>query len=168
MFFRKSKVRVLGVQPVGKFEEVGKEILTFQQTRWEVVLAKGEIEVEYQPVLVHRFTDEFIRDYGKPYSKITSAIRGVATLIGFRHNRVGWILSADVGVPVFRVPKELGLIQGFKEIRDLTKAMEFEEYDFGRAGRVMTFATTEKEVLREMEDLLRDKEDEVMGRVRIN
>ena len=166
MFFRKSKVRVLGVQPVGKFEEVGKEILTFQQTRWEVVLAKGELEVEYQPILVHRFTDEFIRDYGKPYSKITSAIRGVATLIGFRHNRVGWILSADVGVPVFRVPKELGLVQGVKEIRDLT--MEFEEYDFGRAGRVMTFATTEKEVLREMSDLLRDKEDEVMRRVRIN
>ena len=165
MFIRKSKVRVLGVQPVGKFEEVGKEILTFQQTRWEVVLAKGELEVEYQPILVHRFTDEFIRDYGKPYSKITSAIRGVATLIGFRHNRVGWILSADVGVPVFRVPKELGLVQGVKEIRDLT--MEFEEYDFGRAGRVMTFAATEKEVLRDMSDLLRDKEDEVMGQVRI-
>ena len=166
MFIRKSKVRVLGIQPVGKFVEVGKEILTFQQTCWEVVLAKGEIEVEYQPVLVHRFTDEFIRDYGKPYSKITSVIRGVATLIGFRHNRVGWILSADVGVPVFRVPKELGLTQGFKEIRDLT--MEFEEYDFRRAGKVMTFAATEKEVLQKMEDLLRDKEDEVMGRVRIN
>ena len=165
MFIRKSKVRVLGVQFVGKFVEVGKEILTFQQTRWEVVLAKGELEVEYQPILVHRFTDEFIRDYGKPYSKITSAIRGVATLIGFRHNRVGWILLPDIGVPVFRVPKELGLVQGVKEIRDLT--MEFEEYDFGRAGRVMTFAATEKEVLRELDDLLRDKEEEVMGRVRI-
>ena len=165
MFIRKSKVRVLGVQPVGKFVEVGKEILTFQQTRWEVVLAKGELEVEYQPILVHGLTDEFIRDYGKPYSKITSAIRGVATLIGFRHNRVGWILLPDIGVPVFRVPKELGLVQGVKEIRDLT--MEFEEYDFGRAGRVMTFAATEKEVLREMDALLRDKEEEVMGRVRI-
>lgn len=165
MFLRKSKVRVLGVQPVGKFVEVGKEILTFQQTRWEVVLAKGEVEVEYQPILVHRLTDEFIRDYGKPYSEITSAIRGVATLIGFRHNRVGWILLPEVGVSVFRVPKELGLVQGVKEIRDLT--MEFEEYDFGRAGRLMTFAATEKEVLRKMEDLLRDKEEEVMGRVRI-
>ena len=32
----------------------------------------------------------------------------------------------------------------------------------------MTFATTENEVLREMEDLLREKEEEVMGRMRIN